>query len=146
MNQDAAGLVDAFYTALKLGDVQTAMAFVHDDIEVGQVATHRELPFGQRLHGRQAALMALERNLKMWRMSRLEVSRLNSDGGTVRAVCQLSVEHPASGLSDRWTFKHTFLIRDGRIARFETCYDQPRLLSFLRYASCADRVEVPGVS
>lgn len=137
MKSDPETIVEAFYGAWLMCDIDAALAFVADDIRVAQHYSDPELPFTGETTGREALRQRFQMILAAWRFVSCHPTVLVVEAGVVRAVCPFVIEHLATRERFEGRFRHIIEVREGRITSFDEYVDIARLRSFLKLLGVA---------
>lgn len=137
MKSDPATVVDAFYQAWLVRDVDTAMAYCHEDVMLAQHVSTDVLPFAGTTIGKGRLEDRMRLAFRDWHFDKAQHTILGIDGGTVRTTCAFSTRHLASGEILEGRMRHVFEVEDGRIRHIDEYHDAPMLEAFVRLAAAA---------
>lgn len=140
MKSDPATVVDAFYQAWLVRDVDTAMAYCHDDVTLAQHVSTDVLPFAGTTIGKGRFDDRMRLVFRDWHFDKALHTILGIDGETVRATCAFTVRHLPTGEVLEGRMRHLFEVADGRIRHVDEFHDAPMIEAFMRLtaATAAD--------
>jgi ketosteroid isomerase-like protein len=132
MRKDPEGIVEAFYRAWLVRDVEAALAYCDDRIRVAQHFSDPALPFTGETVGTadfRARLLLVARS---WEFLSSDPVHSLVGPETIKSHCPFVIRHLATGEVFDGTFRHLWGVRDGRIIALDEYIDIARLKAFLR--------------
>lgn len=132
MQNGPEAIVEAFYAAWILRDLEAVLAYLSDDFRLSQHFSDPMLPFTGETVGKAAAGARLKMILDEWQFLKFEPTLTVSDGTSVRTTCAIALKHLQTGEIFEGTFRHVWEVRDGKLASVDEYLDVDRLRSFLR--------------
>lgn len=132
MQNGPEAIVDAFYAAWILRDIETVAAYFSDNFRLSQHFSDPMLPFTGETIGKAAALARLQMILGEWRFLKFEPTLTVADGTSVRTTCPFILQHLRTGEIFDGSFRHIWRVSDGKLASVDEYLDVDRLRAFLR--------------
>ena len=115
-------LVMEAYEQFKRGDIAGLLERYHDDAEwIGPESD--VVPFAGRYHGKAGIAHFFRKLGESSQATRFEVRECIAEGDKVVAIGEASWLVKANGRSYEVPWTHLITLRDGKVARFETIYD-----------------------
>lgn len=113
------------YEAFSRGDAAAVIAAMTDDIELN---VPQVLPHGGKSHGHEEAGRVFERIASTWQDFGIDVEALVESGDRVLAIGR--AHGTLDGAETGYGFVHSWIVRDGALARFDEYVDPaPELLA-----------------
>lgn len=138
MKCDPATIVEAFYQAWLVRDVDTAMAYCHDDVMLALHVSAQVLPFAGTTIGKGRFDERMRLVFRDWHFDKALHTILGVDGTTVRSTCVFTVRHIPTGEILEGRMRHVIEVVDGRIRQVDEYHDAPMVEAFMRLATASD--------
>ena len=139
MQSDPATIVEAFYQAWLVRDVDTAMAYCHDGVTLAQHVSTDVLPFAGTTIGKGRFDERMRLVFRDWVFEKALPTILSVDLGTgvVRTTCVFAARHVPTGELLEGRMRHVFEVIDGRIRYLDEFHDAPMIEAFMRLAAAS---------
>jgi ketosteroid isomerase-like protein len=131
MRCDQETIVEAAIRAWFLQDVDTTLAYCHDDV-CYVIHGPPEAKFARQYCGKGEVRAYLNSVCDAWDFIFMEPTGVTNDGNMVREITRFRSRHKASGDILESVKRHVWIVEGGRIVRVDEFQDTPFMRAFLK--------------
>ena len=139
MRFDPEAVVHGLYAAWTMQDVETTLAYCHDDIRYRVVTTSGEPALAADTVGKAAVGSYLSAVCAAWEFIEVVPGPFTVDGNILREQTRFRAIHRPSGLPLDGRRRHVWVVEDGRVRSCTEYQDIGALAAFLRMAEARCR-------